>query len=689
MFNFFKRKEKTNQKIEQPLKIPQFFNYAVEEEPEKKSWNTLIKHTSLESLYDNFISIEQLRSVYKTEKNVPKVLNRIATQFLGVKFYLQNEEEDTIYKHPILTKLNRLSENATLHYECVVDMLLTGNAFLLYFDDTGLWERIKPENISEKKDGVYTISDNSSVLKVIEKDVIHFKMPSVMENTFFGDSPLAVAILNLLLDRYGYEYINTFFQKGGASTGIIETDESNQDKLQRLIMSLRGAFSSRRNAHSDKILPKGCKWVGFGNNFQNMQLRDLLRDNLRDFAAQFGVPPVLLGDTDGVNFANSETQMALFFEQTIQPLQKMYCQSITNNSRFKDFFKDKTLHIDNSGIKYLSDFDKKVEQIASLKQVLTINEIRNFLGYDKTDEEYFKPAQNPFSLFREEPKEDEKHLKSVKKKSFDDPEKLFYSKMVDSIYIAELKKWVDMYIENPQQSMKDLHEKINKTRRDYFVASFVALMEDKLIRFYRDLLKSAASSKHLPTAQIKAYSDDVDIAIEERGRLFLLGKIKKHGEDSFYGYSRTMTERLYKRVQEMRKEKEDLTFNEIASRLRLGDKDNKPFFEEYKSQLNTIARTEIGSAISLTTHKAGDDISLYAKKATKTWSTKLDNFTREPHTNLNGETVYWEKQTSNYSSISDVPFSNGLRYPRDGDSGTPADVINCRCTVLYDILEFE
>jgi uncharacterized protein with gpF-like domain len=89
-----------------------------------------------------------------------------------------------------------------------------------------------------------------------------------------------------------------------------------------------------------------------------------------------------------------------------------------------------------------------------------------------------------------------------------------------------------------------------------------------------------------------------------------------------------------------------------------------------------------------TTKKAGDDISIYANKATKTWSTKIDQFTREPHEAMNGSIIEWVPKNG-FASISEMPFDNGLRYPRDAERGTPADVINCRCTILYDIIEFK
>ena len=52
------------------------------------------------------------------------------------------------------------------------------------------------------------------------------------------------------------------------------------------------------------------------------------------------------------------------------------------------------------------------------------------------------------------------------------------------------------------------------------------------------------------------------------------------------------------------------------------------------------------------------------------WTTQRDQFVREEHQALEGETV----------AIGE-PFSNGLRFPGDTENGSPDQVCNCRCDV--------
>lgn len=66
-------------------------------------------------------------------------------------------------------------------------------------------------------------------------------------------------------------------------------------------------------------------------------------------------------------------------------------------------------------------------------------------------------------------------------------------------------------------------------------------------------------------------------------------------------------------------------------------------------------------------------------KIQKEWMATLDSRTRDSHQKMDGERVGWKKA-----------FSNGLQYPGD-PSGDPAEVYNCRCTMVpfYPDYEYE
>lgn len=61
----------------------------------------------------------------------------------------------------------------------------------------------------------------------------------------------------------------------------------------------------------------------------------------------------------------------------------------------------------------------------------------------------------------------------------------------------------------------------------------------------------------------------------------------------------------------------------------------------------------------------------------KQWMATLDEKTRDSHAAIDGESVPLDK-----------PFSNKLMYPADPD-GAPAEVYNCRCTMVGDLLDHQ
>jgi len=180
----------------------------------------------------------------------------------------------------------------------------------------------------------------------------------------------------------------------------------------------------------------------------------------------------------------------------------------------------------------------------------------------------------------------------------------------------------------------------------------------------------------------KNFEDDLEIGLVERANAFLRGRIRRDGDNRFVGYSDTFTRRAYDFIKNTMRDNPEINQNDIATLLRL------QFGEAYKSQANTIVRTEIGHAISLADERMSLDISTYASKASKTWNSLLDSFTRDDHVAVNGETLHWDKK-KDLATLTDLRFSNGLRFPRDQVFGTASDVINCRCTIDYDIIEFD
>lgn len=91
-----------------------------------------------------------------------------------------------------------------------------------------------------------------------------------------------------------------------------------------------------------------------------------------------------------------------------------------------------------------------------------------------------------------------------------------------------------------------------------------------------------------------------------------------------------------------------------------------------KNRAKVIARTEIISASNGGSFIGAASTGLDLEKE---WLSTKDSRTRDTHRNLNGQKVAMNSE-----------FSNGLAYPGD-PSGSAHETVNCRCTILYNVLE--
>jgi hypothetical protein len=156
--------------------------------------------------------------------------------------------------------------------------------------------------------------------------------------------------------------------------------------------------------------------------------------------------------------------------------------------------------------------------------------------------------------------------------------------------------------------------------------------------------------------------------------------IESRGSSSFVGFTATMTKRIDAQI--ISAVEQGRSLNEIRMNLK------QKFGEEYAGQMRTIANTEFRTAMSLVNEQFGDALRVVAKVMTKRWISMDDKFVRDDHTILHNKPL-----TGTASEIKNMSFGQfidgnpTLRYPRDTSAGA-AQVINCRCVMLWEIEEY-
>lgn len=153
-------------------------------------------------------------------------------------------------------------------------------------------------------------------------------------------------------------------------------------------------------------------------------------------------------------------------------------------------------------------------------------------------------------------------------------------------------------------------------------------------------------------------------AIRERGVDGRRSIIEERQFTTFDGMSKTTTDDVMNIVD--RGIAENKTVDEIAQDIATKYRN----VEDIGYRANTIARTEVLTAVSLGQAAAMKDASTVIPDLQKMWLSADDDRVRESHVAVDGEVTGW-----------DEPFSNNLFFPRDPKGGA-SEVINCRCTFV-------
>jgi len=120
-----------------------------------------------------------------------------------------------------------------------------------------------------------------------------------------------------------------FFDNNAEPSGWIELDKVMHGSLMD---TLREEWRKihRPGSHEVGILPKGATYnqstSGTGRKGDFLDVRKVA---MREISAGLGVPPVMLGDTDSVNYSNAEQQKEIFWQNTELPKILRFSRAMT------------------------------------------------------------------------------------------------------------------------------------------------------------------------------------------------------------------------------------------------------------------------------------------------------------------------------------------------------------------------
>ena len=616
-----------------------------------------------------------------------------------------DDRQRVVGTHPLTdlwARPNRRMGNARFIEYIISYMQIAGEAFITTVDaDGGLAQSVfdrsstngpseliflRPDTVSftdannELSDIIWT-SPSSKKLKIDREEVLHLKWFHPTDETR-GLSPIQVGSLSIEQSNLAKRWNKSLMKKAGRPSSILKSKvPPPEDVRNKILERFREEIGGADNAGDAIFLTGDLDWERASLTPEETSWIEGQKLSNRDISITEGVPPQLNGDTESSTYANyGEARKALYLERVIPVL--LYIRDEVNVWLTPRFGEGIMLDIVKKEIEALQE--ERADEWNRLKQAdwLTINEKRSAIGLEANDDERSNtpvvllpragtvtpeaaalererelgmslPVTNKFKAFNlidvEEIQLHWKQIEAARRslmpavrarigKSFRDEAQL----VIGELYRTE----------SPQQVIDTIPTLLSTTQKDLAKSLEVAFVV-VAVKFGRTVIGK------LPTQRIP--KEFVLAEVEQDARLYL----SEVANQKIANIHATTARRVSEAVREQMESGAPL--DEIAKTI------NREFSD--RERLKMIAETETTAASNLGAQRGAAHSGFESKKR---WITELDSSVREIHGDAHGQEKKMEE-----------PYEVGgesLRFPGDSASASARNVINCRCTESYVIV---
>jgi len=622
-------------------------------------------------------------------------------------------------EHPLNALLEQPNDWQDYHqfmYNWVVEHTLMGNGIIWNAPSSGQLIALPTENVTMDfdnrgklseyilasfKDDIGGVREVDGMQRFKAKDVIHTRRPNP-NSLLWGLSPFVPGRKSILFNRYSTDYLNAFYLKQATPGLALSLDRMvNEDVALRQLRSFETAYQGRKNMRRTLVLPKGVTATPLTHSLSDQRLLDHTNANRETILALLKVPKHEVGLQTAGSLGSEEYKLALrnFWESTLKPTMDMVAGMLTKHFQM-ELGEDRYFQFDLSDVEALQDDlqDKATIAKAMLEGGLSLNEVRSRVWEAEESEDPdanlpyplvtvrssaipVAPTENTNDIQREDEPETRSKIKltprienfrALMTKALDDEEgrkiKGLTTLAIDLLVsmtgtaidvIAESDKAAKSLQHKELPSRRVLERRIQKALESQYEESWVTdvarTLETSIDTGYESqlsLIFNAEARQEVATLQARD---------ENKRRLTL----EARGLRSFADISATHTERIMRSITAGQKRGESIT------NIMRGIADLLGTPGELAGKAETIARTETLTAVSIGQAAALENAKEVIPGLKKSWLTAGDDRVRDSHAALDGDVV-----------DADAKFDNGLRNPRDIKSRDPAEVINCRCTLL-------
>nr|DAL14494.1 MAG TPA_asm: portal protein [Caudoviricetes sp.] len=616
--------------------------------------------------------------------------------------------------HPLqilLDKPNPFTSRSLFIKRMILQLELAGNSLEHMVLQGGkpveLWN-VGPDRIKPVKDDRDFIKSYEYRHSEREQDKIYLKPGEIIHsmyvdpsNPYWGVSPLQVAARTVDTDIEAVQWNKVALQNRAVTDGAfkIEKDITREQYLE-LRRQVREQHEGASNARAPWVLGSGAEWQPMSLSPVDMDFIEGRKMTREEICAVFSVPPPLVGILDKANYSNMQEARRVFWLDTIIPLLTDIRDTLNRalTPYFQTDGEEIMIDYDVSNVEALQEnFKEKIETAKSLWSMgVPLNTINQRLDLGFEDMEGGDIGYLPASLLpanmaaalaagqaaqqQQEPQAaannqqagqiEKKHTGPVELKAYglNTPEarahywKAFerertgfygaFTRDAARVFAEEADRVAEAYAESG-----DIEAALEAVQRQPW--------EEIYTKNYREIVAyfGAATDRGFKSAAGPAHTKDFD----PFSRLIL-------------DYIFNMTARKVTYVTDYTKL---LIRGLVYTGRDRGDsiatiaRDIKKSFEEFSVNRSfRIARTEVVGASNYGSFAAAQQAETQIGDLQKTWTDSADSRVRESHEEMNGEKVLLNNR-----------FSNGLAYPGD-PVGQAKEVIQCRCTLTYDPINY-
>jgi len=353
--------------------------------------------------------IKDYLDIYKNHPWVNACIDKTAEAVASVPFKIYAKQDDELVEvteGAIYEIFQSVNDYTTVHdfwEQMIIDLEATGNYFAeIVYQDKNPYSlhhmspdmvKIVPDPLKRIKKYTYTV--NARTISLTPESVLHLRYydPS---SPLWGLSPLSSIALTLTADYYARAFNRRFFENDASVPAVLETEKNLQDQdIERLRANWKKAHQGVDKAHNVAVLYGGVQYKPTGTGPKDAQFLELIKTHREEICASLGVPPAVVGIFEYANYANSEAQMRMFWNDKILPLLAKVEQMITEQF-IQKFDINCFGKFDVSGVKALQENEAELTDI-DVKMIsyglASVNERRAKRGLDPRPggDEYYMP----------------------------------------------------------------------------------------------------------------------------------------------------------------------------------------------------------------------------------------------------------------------------------------------------------